>query len=157
MTKNYTGTIKLGATTPSFDAEQEEDELFPTEHITPALIEQKRQAFLGEINQLPPMFSAIKVDGQPLYKKARKGQQVEVQPRKIIIEAFDITKVEMPYVNFQVKCSKGTYIRSLAYDFGKACESGGYLTALRRTKIGDYTVEDAWQMEDFIDYLEENY
>ena len=157
LTKDYTGTIKLGATTASYDAEHEEDEQFPTKHITPALIEEKRQTFLGEISQLPPMFSAIKVNGQPLYKKARKGQKVEIQPRKIIIEKFDLTNVEMPHLDFYVKCSKGTYIRSLAYDFGKACESGGYLTGLRRTKIGDYSVDDAWQVEDFIDYVEENY
>jgi tRNA pseudouridine55 synthase len=157
LTKNYTGTIKLGATTVSYDAEHEEDEQFPTKHITPALIEEQRQAFMGEIDQLPPMFSAIKVDGQPLYKKARKGIKVEVQPRKITIEEFDLTKIEMPHLDFQVKCSKGTYIRSLAYDFGKACESGGYLTGLRRTKIGDYSIDDAWQLEDFLAHVEEKY
>lgn len=155
LTKDYTGTIKLGATTPSFDAETQEDEQFPIEHLTPELLQTVKLDFLGELSQIPPMFSAIKVDGQPLYKKARKGQMVEVEPRKITIETFNLTRIELPEVDFEVKCSKGTYIRSLAYDFGKACESGGYLTALRRTKIGDYDIEDAWKLEDFITFVEE--
>lgn len=155
LTKDYIGTIKLGATTPSFDAETAEDEQFPIEHLTPELLGTVKQEFIGEISQVPPMFSAIKVDGQPLYKKARKGQMVKIEPRKIIIERFNLTRIELPEVDFEVKCSKGTYIRSLAYDFGKSCESGGYLTALRRTKIGDYDIKDAWKLEDFIAFVEE--
>lgn len=155
LTKNYHGTIKLGATTPSYDAETKEDEQFPTKHITPELLEKSKAQFIGEISQIPPMFSAIKVDGQPLYKKARKGESIEIEPRQITIEKFELTRIELPEVDFKVKCSKGTYIRSLAYDFGKACNSGGYLTALRRTKVGDYSVADAWALDDFIAFLED--
>lgn len=155
MPKEYTGTITLGGTTPSFDAETEPDAHFPTAHITPEVLENARQQFVGDLEQLPPIYSAIKVDGQPLYKKARKGEMVEVKPRPISIYDFELTKVEMPNVNFRVTCSKGTYIRSLAHDFGKACGSGAYLSSLRRTKIGQYKVEDAWNLETLIDSIEE--
>ncbi len=154
LSKTYDGTIKLGATTASYDAEEAETAIFPTEHITPELIEEKRKTFLGHIEQLPPMFSAIKVDGQPLYKKARKGQVVEVKPRPVTIHSFEITKTEMPYLDFEVDCSKGTYIRSLAYDFGKAVDSGGYLTALRRTSIGEYLLADAWDLDALVEYID---
>lgn len=154
LSKSYTGTLRLGGTTPSYDAETEVDETFPYEHITPEMLEAARRSFLGSIQQIPPMFSAIKVDGQPLYKKARKGEKLEVQPRTVEIEAFELTRVELPEVDFRVDCSKGTYIRSLAYDFGRALDSGAYLTALRRTAIGPYRIEDAWQLEDFIEQLE---
>ncbi len=150
FSKVYTGTILLGATTPSYDLETEIDARFPTDHITPALLEAARQQFLGDIAQLPPMYSAIKVDGQALYKKARKGETIELQARNIRIDAFDLTRIEMPEVDFLVACSKGTYIRSLAYDFGKALNSGGCLSALRRTHIGEFKVDDAWQVEDFV-------
>lgn len=150
FSKVYTGTFLLGATTPSYDVETEIDARFPTEHITAALLESARQQFLGEIAQLPPMYSAIKVEGQPLYKKARKGETIEVQPRQIRIDAFDLTRIALPEVDFHVACSKGTYIRSLAYDFGKALQSGGCLCALRRTSIGEFSVENAWQVEDFV-------
>lgn len=151
FSKVYTGTILLGATTPSYDLETEIDARFPTEHLTPELLETTRQQFLGEIAQLPPMYSAIKVEGEALYKKARKGESIELQPRQIRIDAFDLTRMELPEVDFYVACSKGTYIRSLAYDFGKALHSGGCLSALRRTQIGDFKVEDAWQVADFVD------
>ncbi|MFM9951921.1 MAG: tRNA pseudouridine(55) synthase TruB [Saprospiraceae bacterium] len=150
FSKVYTGTILLGATTPSYDLETEIDARFPTEHLTQALLETARQQFLGEIAQLPPMYSAIKVDGQALYKKARKGESIELQPRQIRIDAFDLTRIELPEVDFYVACSKGTYIRSLAYDFGKALQSGGCLSALRRTQIGEFKVDDAWQVADFV-------
>lgn len=157
LNKTYTGTLKLGATTPSYDLETAEDEHFPIEHITPEVLETARQQFLGDIKQLPPIFSAVKVDGQPLYKKARKGIDVKVEPRSVRIDDFELTRLQMPEIDFKVECSKGTYIRSLAYDFGKACESGAYLTGLRRTRIGDYSVKDAWSLEDFIQYVEAHY
>ncbi|MCB0570461.1 MAG: tRNA pseudouridine(55) synthase TruB [Phaeodactylibacter sp.] len=155
LEKEYTGTLRLGATTPSYDAESEVEEHFPTSHITPALLEKARQAFLGDIEQVPPMFSAIKVDGQPLYKKARKGVVVEVEPRQVQIHEFELTQVDLPDVSFRVRCSKGTYIRSLAHDFGKALDSGAYLTALRRTRVGPFHIDDAWEMEELADYLAE--
>ncbi len=154
MPKEYTGTIRLGATTPSLDLETPIDATFPTHHITTELIEKTRQQFIGDLQQYPPMFSAIKVDGQPLYKQARKGKTVEVKARPIHIYEFDITNMAMPDLDFRVRCSKGTYIRSLAYDFGKAMQSGGHLAHLVRTKIGDYKLEDAWNLEELIAELE---
>lgn len=153
LPKTYTGTITLGATTPSYDAESEPDAYFPVEHITPEMLEAARQRFLGNLEQLPPMFSAIKVDGQPLYKKARQGVVVEVAPRPVTIHEFDITHVALPQLDFRVKCSKGTYIRSLAYDFGKALESGAFLSALCRTKIGDFDLENAWSVPDLVEQI----
>ena len=141
--KVYTGTIKLGVTTPTYDLESEEDQTFPTEHITEELIYETTKQFIGEIEQFPPMHSAIKVDGKRLYELAREGQEIERKSRQITIEDFKITKIDLPFVDFEVKCSKGTYIRSLAFDFGKALNSGGYLTALRRTKIGEFDVINA--------------
>ncbi len=152
--KEYTGTLLLGATTPSYDAETEPDRSFPTDHITLEKIEEARIGFIGQLEQFPPMYSAIKVDGQPLYKKARKGEVVEVKARPVVIEEFEITKVELPEIEFRVKCSKGTYIRSLAHDFGKALDSGAYLTSLRRTRIGDFKIEDAWNLEALIEHIE---
>jgi len=140
--KEYTGTIVLGATTPSYDLETEVDATFPTEHITEALILETTKQFLGEIDQKPPVFSAIKKDGKRLYEHARAGEEVEIAFRKTIIYEFEITRIALPEIDFRVQCSKGTYIRSLAFDFGKAIQSGGYLSVLRRTKIGDYSVEN---------------
>ena len=147
--KEYTGTIVLGATTPSYDLETEIDATFPTEHIDSALISETTKQFIGEIDQKPPVFSAIKKDGKRLYEHARAGEEVEIQSRKTTIYEFEITRIQLPEVDFRVKCSKGTYIRSLAYDFGLALQSGGHLTALRRTKIGDYDVKDAICPENF--------
>ncbi|MFI0425507.1 MAG: tRNA pseudouridine(55) synthase TruB [Flavobacterium sp.] len=147
--KEYTGTIVLGATTPSYDLETEVDATFPTNHITEAIILETTNQFLGEIDQKPPVFSAIKKDGKRLYEHARAGEQVEIQSRKTTIYEFEITRVQLPEVDFRVKCSKGTYIRSLAYDFGLALQSGGHLSKLRRTKIGDYNVENAVSPADF--------
>lgn len=141
--KVYTGQIKLGASTPTYDTESEENQFFPIEHITDELIHQTVQKFIGEIDQLPPIHSALKVDGKRMYELARAGVEVEVKPRKITIHDFKITKIDLPFVEFEVHCSKGTYIRSLAYDFGKALNSGGYLTELRRTKIGEFSVDVA--------------
>jgi len=141
--KTYTGTIKLGVTTPTYDLESEEDQTFPTSHLTEDIIHEATKQFIGEIEQYPPMHSAIKVDGKRLYELAREGQEIERKARKITIHDFKITKIDLPFVDFEVNCSKGTYIRSLAFDFGKAVNSGGYLTALRRTKIGDFDVINA--------------
>lgn len=147
--KEYTGTIVLGATTPSYDLETEVDATFPTEHITESLILETTKHFLGEIDQKPPVFSAIKKDGKRLYEHARAGEEVEITSRKTTIYEFEITRIALPEVDFRVQCSKGTYIRSLAFDFGKALQSGGYLSVLRRTKIGDYSVENGITPEAF--------
>lgn len=141
--KEYTGTITLGATTPSYDLETEINETFPTEHITDELILETTKQFIGIIDQFPPIFSAIKKDGKRLYEHARAGEEVEIQSRKVEIMEFEITRINLPEVDFRVVCSKGTYIRSLAFDFGKALNSGGHLTTLRRTKIGDFSVDNA--------------
>ncbi|TXN38061.1 tRNA pseudouridine(55) synthase TruB [Flagellimonas hymeniacidonis] len=141
--KEYTGSFTLGATTPSFDMETEVDQTFPTDHITEELIQTATKQFLGEIEQVPPVFSALKKDGKRLYEFAREGIEVEIKSRKIEIFEFEITQITMPKVHFRVVCSKGTYIRSLAHDFGKSLQSGAYLTALRRTKIGDFNVINA--------------
>ncbi|PIF01106.1 MAG: tRNA pseudouridine(55) synthase TruB [Maribacter sp.] len=143
LVKEYTGTITLGATTPSFDLETAVDENFPIGHITDSLINDATTEFLGEIEQAPPVFSALKKDGKRLYEYAREGKEVEIKKRKVTILEFEITKIDLPKIEFRVICSKGTYIRSLAYDFGKALHSGGHLSALRRTKIGDYNVDIA--------------
>jgi len=143
MEKEYTGTFYLGATTPSYDLETEVNATFPTEHITEELIRATIPQFLGEIDQKPPIFSAIKKDGKRLYEHARKGEEVEIAFRKTTIHEFEITRIALPEVDFRVVCSKGTYIRSLANDFGEALQSGAHLTALRRTKIGAFSVEDA--------------
>lgn len=147
--KEYTGTITVGATTPSYDLETEINATFPTDHITEALILETTKQFIGEIDQKPPVFSAIKKDGKRLYEHARAGEEIEIEFRKTTIHEFEITRIELPQIDFRVSCSKGTYIRSLAYDFGVALQSGGHLSALRRTKIGDYTVEDGISPEDF--------
>ncbi|BDS09928.1 tRNA pseudouridine(55) synthase TruB [Aureispira anguillae] len=155
--KVYDGTMRLGATTPSFDAETEINEIFPLENISPKLIQDNIQHFVGEINQVPPMFSAIKVDGQPLYKKARKGQEVKIKSRKVTIHDFKIPEIRFPDLDFEVKCTKGTYIRSLAHEFGQKMNNGAYLTKLRRTQIGEYHLKDAWQLEDLIAHIRDNY
>jgi len=152
--KEYTGTIFIGATTPSYDLETEIDQTFPTEHITESLIHETVKQFLGEIDQKPPIFSAIKKDGVRLYEHARAGETVEIASRKTTIHEFEITRIALPEIDFRVVCSKGTYIRSLAYDFGKAMSSGSHLTVLRRTKIGDYNVTDAIDVTAFVDTLE---
>jgi len=149
MHKEYYGTIFVGATTPSYDLETPIDNTYPTEHITEELINKTVKQFVGEIKQKPPIFSAIKKDGKRLYLHARKGDKIEIEARKTTIYEFEITKVAIPEIDFRVTCSKGTYIRSLAYDFGLAINSGAYLSALRRTKIGDFSVENAMKIEDF--------
>lgn len=147
--KQYTGSIFIGATTPSYDLETEIDQTFETQHITEKDIEQVRLSFIGDIQQVPPIFSALKKDGKRLYEHARKGEHVEIQSRLINIANLEFTKIELPTIDFKVDCSKGTYIRSLAFDIGKSLQSGAHLTALRRTKIGQYDVDNAWNIEDF--------
>lgn len=151
--KEYTGTIVLGSTTPSYDLETEIDATFPTKHITEAAIHKTTKQFTGEIDQFPPVFSAIKKEGKRLYEFARAGEAVEISSRKISISTFEITKIEGLNIEFRVVCSKGTYIRSLAHDFGKALNSGAHLSVLRRTKIGDFHVDNALTPEDFIESL----
>ncbi len=147
--KEYTGTITVGATTPSYDLETEVDQTFPSAHITEELIHETTKQFLGDIQQKPPVFSAIKKDGKRLYEHARKGEEVEIAFRDVRIEIFEITRIALPEIDFRVVCSKGTYIRSLANDFGLALGSGAYLSALRRTKIGNYSVDDAISADAF--------
>ena len=149
--KEYTGTFCIGATTPSYDLETEIDLTYPTSHITDVLIHETIPSFLGEIDQKPPIFSAIKKEGVRLYEHARAGESVEIASRKTTIHEFEITRIALPEIDFRVVCSKGTYIRSLAFDFGKALNSGAHLTALRRTKIGDYDVKDAMDVTLFED------
>ncbi len=147
--KEYTGTFVVGATTPSYDLETEIDATFPTSHISEQLILETTNHFLGEIDQKPPVYSAIKKDGVRLYEHARAGETVEIASRKTTIYEFEITRIDLPEIDFRVACSKGTYIRSLAYDFGLALNSGAHLAALRRTKIGDYNVGNAVSLEEF--------
>jgi tRNA pseudouridine55 synthase len=154
--KEYTGTFYIGATTPSYDLETEIDQTFPTEHIDEALIHETVKQFLGEIDQKPPIFSAIKKDGVRLYEHARAGETVEIASRKTTIHEFEITRIALPEIDFRVVCSKGTYIRSLAFDFGNAMNSGSHLTGLRRTKIGDYDVKDAIDITLFEENLKLN-
>jgi tRNA pseudouridine55 synthase len=148
--KEYTGSITLGATTPSYDLETEIDETFPIDHITEEMIFEAAKSFEGEIQQFPPAHSAIKINGERVYEKARRGEEVEIKSRQVRINSFLIEKIELPNVYFRISCSKGTYIRSLAYDFGKILQSGSHLSSLRRTKSGDYSVENAWNLEQLI-------
>lgn len=141
--KEYTGTITVGVTTPSYDLETEVNKTFEINHITSELILNTTSKFIGNIQQIPPVFSALKKDGKRLYEYARNNEEVVVEPRQINIAEFEITNIDLPKVEFRVVCSKGTYIRSLAFDFGKALQSGGHLSKLRRTKIGDFTTENA--------------
>ncbi|MGB0428714.1 MAG: tRNA pseudouridine(55) synthase TruB, partial [Flavobacteriales bacterium] len=155
LQKTYTGTLKLGATTASYDKETEENEQFSTEHITEEQLHALAKQFLGKQEQFPPIFSAIKQKGEALYKKARRGEQVEVKARSIEFYKVEITKIDLPFVDFHIECSKGTYIRSFAYDFGKALDSGAYLTALRRCQIGEYDVKHAIDVEKLAEKISE--
>ncbi len=147
--KEYTGTIRLGAVTPSFDNETEISETFPTAHITEALIREAAQKLTGTHWQVPPVYSAKKVEGKRAYKLARKGRPAKMAPSEITITEFEITGIEMPIVSFRIVCSKGTYIRSVANDLGRLLASGACLNSLCRTRIGDFRIEDAVSIEDF--------
>jgi tRNA pseudouridine55 synthase len=154
MAKEYTGTLVLGATTATFDLESEPENLKNIDHLSVDQIKATTQQFLGEIMQLPPQHSAIKKDGVRLYETARQGIEVKVEPRKITIENFELTKINLPNIEFKVNCSTGTYIRSLVNDFGAALGVGAYMSALRRTKIGDFDVANAIQWEDLRDEID---
>jgi len=154
--KEYTGTFTIGCTTPSYDLETEINEHFSTEHLTDKLIRDTTDLFIGEIEQKPPMFSAIKKDGKRLYELARAGETIEIKSRKVTISVFEITKIDLPNIEFKVVCSKGTYIRSLANDFGKALNSGAHLSSLRRTKIGSYSIDDACSINMFLNTISGN-
>ncbi len=138
--KEYTGTITVGGTTASFDLEEEIDQTFPTEHITEEELQAAALKLTGEIEQYPPVFSAVKIDGKRAYESARKGEEVKVKPRQVSISKFDIDTSEFPKVHFTIICSKGTYIRSMASDFGKLLDNGAYLSALRRERIGEFSL-----------------
>lgn len=153
-TKEYVATIRLGATTPSFDLEKEIDAIYPTEHITQALVEETLKKFIGEIYQVPPVFSACKVNGDRAYDLARKGEVVELQPKLLVIDELELLRCELPEIEVRVVCSKGTYIRALARDIGEALNSGAHLTALRRTRVGTVRVEDCLQLDSFQEWLD---
>ncbi len=153
MEKEYTGTFLLGATTPCFDLEKEVDKIFPTEHITLEAIQQAAKDFTGIQQQVPPIFSAVMINGKRAYEMARAGEEVEMKSREIEIKEFEITNVSMPTVSFRIVCSKGTYIRSIARDFGLALSSGAHLTKLCRTRIGDFKLEDAVTPQEFADKM----
>jgi len=141
--KEYTGTFCLGATTPSFDLEHPVDATMPYDHITRELAESVAKDFVGELEQVPPLFSAVRYNGRRAYHLARVGESAQLETKHVTIYEFEITRFELPEVDFRIRCSKGTYIRSVARDFGAALQSGAHLTCLRRTMIGDYHVEDA--------------
>lgn len=151
--KEYTGSMILGKTTPSYDLGSEPDATYPTEHITEEMVREKAATFVGTIEQIPPAFSAIKKNGQRLYELARKGKAVQADPRQVTIHEFEITRVALPEVDFRVVCSKGTYIRSLVVDLGKALDSGATMTGLRRTRIGEYHVDDALDVVEYTDHI----
>ena len=150
LNKTYVGKMTIGSTTPSYDLETKPNVYYPTEHINKNLIIETAKKFVGKIDQKPPVFSAVKKDGVRLYKLARKGVKVDVEKREIIIHNFLISSVNFPEVEFSLTCSKGTYIRSLAHDFGKELGSGAHLSELRRTSIGDYTVDKSLKLMEFI-------
>ena len=152
-TKEYVATLRLGATTPSYDLEHEIDATYPTGHITRELVEETLTHFLGAIEQVPPAFSACMVDGKRAYELARKGEDVELKAKQLIIDEIELLECRLPELTTRVRCSKGTYIRSLAREIGEALSSGAYLTSLRRTRSGTHDVEAAWQLDDFLKKL----
>ncbi|HCY43718.1 MAG TPA: tRNA pseudouridine(55) synthase TruB [Prolixibacteraceae bacterium] len=154
--KEYVATIKLGATTPSFDLETAEDATFPTDHLTLEFIESTLKNFKGEIDQVPPIFSAVKIEGKRAYEHARKGNDIVLQPKKITISELEVLNFSNDQIVLRIVCSKGTYIRSLARDLGIALNSGAYLVGLCRTRIGDLKLEDAWDLKKFLEKLTPN-
>lgn len=154
LTKEYTGTITLGSTTPSYDLETEVDQTFNISGINEDDIKKTAQSFIGSSLQTPPIYSAKRIDGEKAYIKARKGEEVKMKQQEVIIEAFDITRLELPEIDFRIVCSKGTYIRSIAHDFGQRMNSGSHLSALRRTMIGEYSIENAQTLDTFLENLQ---
>lgn len=153
-TKEYVATLRLGATTPSFDLEKPVDAEYPTEHITREMVEETLVRFVGTIEQVPPVFSACKVNGNRAYDLARKGEEVELKAKTLVIDELELLRCELPEIVIRVVCSKGTYIRALARDIGEALHSGAHLTALRRTRIGDVKVEDCLKLDGFAEWLD---
>src|SRR5476651_399798 len=153
--KEYTGTMVLGSTTPSYDMETAPDQQFDIAGLTDEQIKNACQQFTGDIQQYPPAHSAIKIDGERLYEKARRGEEVERRLRSVTISEFELTRVELPEVDFRVVCSKGTYIRSLVHDFGAALNNGAYLSRLRRTRSGDFKIEDAHEVMELVNSIRE--
>ena len=153
--KEYIADIRLGATTPTFDRESEPDTHFPTEHITPELVAEALKRFVGPIDQVPPTFSAVKVDGRRAYDLARKGRDFELKAKPIVIDELELLECKLPDLKVRVLCSKGTYIRALARDIGQALGSGGYLTDLRRTRVGDYSIDQCITLEELEHFLHE--
>lgn len=152
-TKEYVATLQLGATTPSYDLEKEIDATYPTEHITRELVEETLQRFVGAIEQIPPAFSACKVDGKRAYELARKGDEVQLKPKTLVIDEIELLECNLPEIKIRVVCSKGTYIRALARDIGEALESGAHLTGLIRTRVGDVKLENCMKVDDFEQWL----
>ena len=153
--KEYTGTMVLGSVTPTYDLESEPERLYSTDHITTEQIQAACRQFIGDIQQYPPAHSAVKVDGERLYEKARRGEDVELRLRNVTITEFEITRIELPEIDFRVVCSKGTYIRSLVNDFGKALNNGAYLSRLRRTRSGSFVIGDAWEVMELVNTIRE--
>ena len=153
--KEYIATLQLGATTPSFDLEKEIDATYPTEHITRELVEEALQRFIGRIEQIPPVFSACKVDGKRAYDLARKGEDVELKAKTLIIDEIELLECNLPEIKIRVVCSKGTYIRALARDIGEALNSGAHLIGLIRTRVGDVRLEDCLSVESFPEWLDQ--
>ncbi len=151
--KEYTGTLILGETTPSYDMETNADQKFDISHITEDQVRDACKQFIGDIQQYPPAHSAVKINGERLYEKARRGEEVELRLRNVTISEFEITGIALPEINFRVVCSKGTYIRSLVNDFGKALNNGAYLSKLRRTRSGDYKIEDANEVMELVELI----
>jgi len=154
QTKEYIATIKLGATTPSYDLEKEIDATYPTEHITRELVEETLKKFIGSIEQIPPAFSACKIDGERAYELARAGKEVELKPKTLVIDEIELLECNLPEIKIRVVCSKGTYIRALARDIGEALNSGGHLTGLIRTRVGDVRLEHCMDIENFVEWLD---
>lgn len=154
QTKEYIATLQLGATTPSFDLEKEIDATYPTEHITQEMVEETLKKFTGTIEQIPPAFSACKVDGKRAYDLARKGDNVELKPKTLVIDEIELLECNLPVIKIRVVCSKGTYIRALARDIGEALQSGAHLTGLIRTRVGEVRLEDCMQVDQFEEWLE---
>lgn len=153
-TKEYIATLQLGATTPSFDLEKEIDATYPTEHITRELVESTLKTFLGTIEQIPPAFSACKVDGKRAYELARNGDEVSLKPKTLVIEEIELLECNLPVIKIRVVCSKGTYIRALARDIGEALHSGAHLIGLVRTRVGEVSLEDCMKVEDFEKWID---
>lgn len=153
-TKEYIATLKLGATTPSYDKETEEDAVYPTEHITKELVETVLQRFIGTIEQTPPEYSAVKINGKRAYEFARKGKSVELKPKTLVIDSIELLECNFPEIVIRVVCTKGTYIRALARDIGRELQSGAYLTGLVRTRIGEYKIDECLDPETFNEWLD---